>query len=368
MENLFKGVYKNKTVLVTGHTGFKGSWLTLWLKMLGANVIGYSLPEENENLFFNKLNLKNEITHVCGDVRNFEHLKETLHKHRPEIVFHLAAQSLVRESYRSPRLTYETNVLGTLNVLDAMKEVGNTSVFINVTSDKCYKNSESIYSYRETDPLGGHEPYSSSKAVSEMITEVYRNCFFKDYSTAIATVRAGNVLGGGDWGAERLIPDCVRALSQNQLIELRNPNSIRPWQYVLDALYGYLHLGSLLYLNPQKYSDSWNFGPDYDSMVSVEKVVSMFLKYWGCGEVKINNNSIFKEEDILKLDNTKAKCYLNWYPIYNIDKVLESTAQWYKANAENRDIKMVSIGQIQVFVESMLNKNIKLFELETLSK
>jgi CDP-glucose 4,6-dehydratase len=237
--NLFNGIYKNKTILVTGHTGFKGAWLTLWLKALGAKVVGYSLQPPTEPSLFETLELEKHITHIIGDIRDAEKVRTVFEKHKPDIVFHLAAQPLVRVSYDNPRYTFETNVIGTLNVLEAAKKTPSVKVLVNITTDKCYQNKEISYSYQEQDPLGGNDPYSSSKACSEHITHAYRQSFFHPdnhgtkHTLAIATARAGNVLGGGDWAQDRIIPDCVKALSQNKPIQIRNPNAVRPWQFVL---------------------------------------------------------------------------------------------------------------------------------------
>ena len=279
--------FEKKKILITGHTGFKGSWLTLWLTKLGAKVIGYSLEPPTKPSLFEILNLKEKIVHIIGDIKDEEKLKNIFKKYKPDIVFHLAAQSLVRFSYKEPKLTYETNVMGTLNVLEAVREAKSVKVVIIVTSDKCYENKEWVYGYRENDPLGGHDPYSSSKACAELVVEAYRNSFFnpknygKTHQVALATVRAGNVIGGGDWQVDRLIPDCVKALSKGKPIKIRNPNAIRPWQHVLEPLSGYLLLVQKMWKEPTKYCEAWNFGPYEKDIATVKEIVEKVINLWG---------------------------------------------------------------------------------------
>ena len=255
----FKNFYTNKKILITGHTGFKGSWLTLWLTELGAEVIGYSLEPPIKPSLFEVFNLKNRIIHIIGDIRDEEKLKDVFKEYKPEIIFHLAAQPLVRLSYQEPKLTYETNVIGTLNLFEGVKEMESVRVVINVTSDKCYENKEWVYGYRENDPMGGYDPYSSSKGCTELLTAAYRNSYFnpKDYGkthqVSLASVRAGNVIGGGDWQVDRLVPDCVKALSKGETVKIRNPHAIRPWQHVLEPLSGYLFLAMRMWEEPTKY-------------------------------------------------------------------------------------------------------------------
>ena len=273
----FNNVYKNKTVLVTGHTGFKGSWLSIWLRELGANVIGYALDPYTEKDNFVLAKLEDKITDIRGDIRDKKNLKEVFDKYKPEFVFHLAAQPLVRLSYENPIETYEINVMGTINVLECIRETPETKIGIMITTDKCYENKEQIWGYRETDPLGGYDPYSSSKGAAEIAISSWRNSFFnpKDYEKhkkSIASVRAGNVIGGGDWSLDRIIPDCIRALEKDEAISIRNPKAIRPWEHVLEPLNGYLLLGQKMYEEPSKYCEGWNFGPNLDSIVSVCKI------------------------------------------------------------------------------------------------
>src|SRR4030043_182379 len=283
---MFNNCYKNKRVLVTGHTGFKGSWLLIWLKELGADLIGYALEPPTQPNNFEACQLEKKITHIHGDVRNLDYLLEVFKKYKPEFVFHLAAQSLVRRSYEEPKLTFDTNIGGTVNLLEAVRLVPSVKVLVNITSDKCYDNREWIWGYRENDPMGGHDPYSASKGCAELVFAAYLKSYFSKSSSeasgiGLASVRAGNVIGGGDWGKYRLIPDFVHALVKNQPVEIRNPWAIRPWQHVLEPLRGYLWLGVLLHESPGTYSGPWNFGPNDSDHLKVEEVVNSFIEFWG---------------------------------------------------------------------------------------
>ncbi len=350
------GVYKNKKVLVTGHTGFKGAWLSVWLKELGAKVVGYSLkPPTNPNLF-DAINLKDKITHVIGDIRDEKHLTEIFKKHKPEFVFHLAAQSLVRRSYKEARLTYETNVMGTVNVLETVKKTKSVKACLIVTSDKCYENKERVYAYKETDPMGGYDPYSSSKGCAELVTSAYTRSFFnpRDYgkihNVGLSSIRAGNVIGGGDWGEDRLVPDCIRALSKNKKIIIRNPQAIRPWQYILDPLSGYLSLGALMYKDGAKYSGPWNFGPYDKNIITVEALVKLVIKQWGGGSYTIDNSNHPYEAFLLKLDASKARKKLGWDPIYDVNGSIEKTVKWYKkfySGLRNDDLYKLTLEEIK---------------------
>jgi len=335
--NLYiKDIYKNREVLVTGHTGFKGSWLSLWLTELGANVIGYSLEPPTQPNLFETLSLNKKLIHIIGDVRDEKKLSSVFKKYQPEFVFHLAAQPLVRLSYKEPKLTYETNIMGTINMLEAIRKTNSVKVCVIITSDKCYENKEWVYGYRETDPMGGYDPYSSSKGCVELVTAAYRNSFFnpedyeKMHNVALSSVRAGNVLGGGDWGEDRIIPDCVRTLSKNKTINIRNPQATRPWQYVLEPLFGYLLLGALMYESGAKYNGSWNFGPNDENIITVEELAKLVIKYWGAGSCKVDNLQHPHEASLLKLDTSKARTLLNWIPIYNANETAKRTIKWYK--------------------------------------
>lgn len=337
MDKMFNNIYQDKNVLVTGHTGFKGSWLSLWLTELGANVIGYSLEPPSVLNLFEAVDLEKRINHIHGDIRNQISLDEVFKKYKPEFVFHLAAQALVRRSYKEPRFTYETNVMGTINVLEAIRKTNSVKSCIIVTSDKCYENKERDYSYKENDPMGGYDPYSSSKGCVELITNAYRRSFFnpKEYgethTVALSSARAGNVIGGGDWGADRIMPDCIRALSRGDPIVIRNPSAIRPWQHVLEPLYGYLLLGAIMYEDGTKYSSGWNFGPNDENIITVEELVKLVIKKWGPGPGYLVDKSANPHEAVLlKLDNSKASSHLLWTPRYGIHETITRTVEWYR--------------------------------------
>lgn len=352
MEDLFNNLYKGKTVLVTGHTGFKGSWLSIWLEELGAEVIGYGLDPYTEKDNFVVCGLKDRIIDIRGDIRDLNNLQKVFNKYNPEIVFHLAAQPLVRLSYEMPKETYETNVMGTLNVLECIRSSDSVKVGIMITTDKCYENREQIWPYREEDPMGGYDPYSSSKGCCELLISSYRNSFMnpKDYEKhgkAIASVRAGNVIGGGDWSRDRIVPDCIRSLVENRDIEIRNPNAVRPWQHVLEPLGGYLLLASKMYEDGMSYSSGWNFGPNYESIVPVKDIVDIMVNKWGKGKwVNISKCNDLHEANLLSLDCTKAKAYLNWTPRLNIEEALKFTVDWYK-DFGNKDLYQLCVNQIE---------------------
>jgi len=341
--------YNGKRVLIAGHTGFKGSWLTLWLTMMGANVLGYALEPNTDPSLFNVLNLQKDIDHVIGDVRDFEKLREVITEFKPEIVFHLAAQPLVRFSYREPRLTYETNVMGTVNLLEAVRQTKSVRAVVNVTSDKCYENKEWVWGYREIDPMGGYDPYSSSKGCSELITAAYRNSYFKNTETAIASARAGNVIGGGDWAEDRLIPDIVRSLSQGKQIIIRNPKATRPWQHVLEPLSGYLLLGKLLYEKGQEFAEAWNFGPTDSSVMTVEEIVKKSIEIWGSGSYVIDSSEQPHEANLLKLDVSKAEWKLGWHSKIDPKEAIMSTINWYlKFETEQNSFVLKHYSEIQL--------------------
>ncbi len=342
MQNLFGGIYKNKTVLVTGHTGFKGSWLSFWLKQLGANVVGYSLEPPTKPNHFELLNLK--IVSIIGDIRDQEKLDSVFNKFKPDIVFHLAAQPLVLMSYENPIETYETNVIGTLKVFEACRKT-NVKAIVNITSDKCYENKEWIWGYRENDPMGGYDPYSSSKGCAELLTSSYRNSYFNldDYgikhNTLLASCRAGNVIGGGDWAKDRLITDIMIAVSKNEKIKIRNPYATRPWQHVLEPLSGYLQIGQKLLEGKKKFAEGWNFGPSNEVSITVENVIKTMQRYWNKIKYEYEKNIEHPHEaKFLKLDCSKAHIKLNWKSVWDKDKTFEKTAQWYKNFYENNII------------------------------
>ncbi len=333
---MFNNVFKNKIVLVTGHTGFKGSWLCIWLKELGARVVGYALEPYTERDNFVVTKLKDKITHIIGEIRDFQELRKVFEEYQPKFVFHLAAQAIVRESYVSPKETYDINVGGTVNMLECCRLTDSVRIVINVTSDKCYENKEWIWGYRESDPMGGYDPYSSSKGCSELVIAAYRESFFnpddfKVHRKSLASARAGNVIGGGDWQKDRIIPDCIRALESNKPIEIRNPNTTRPWQHVLEPLSGYLLLASKMYEEPKKFCGAWNFGPNYDSIIPVGEVADKVVPHWGNGSwIKLSTENAPHEAKLLSLDISKANSYLKWFPVWDIDKTIEKTIEWYK--------------------------------------
>ena len=366
MEGLFSGIYIGKTVLVTGHTGFKGSWLTLWLNSLGARVVGYGLPPDTEPNLFNLMNLQDSIVHIIGDVRDASKLCDVLRTYQPDIVFHLAAQSLVRYSYTNPVETYATNVMGTIHLFEAIRETPSVRVCVNVTSDKCYENREWVYSYRENDSLGGLDPYSSSKGCAELVTVAYRNSFFTkgERHISLASARAGNVIGGGDWAHERIIPDCVRALTSGKPVLVRNPQAIRPWQYVLEPLPGYLRLGACLWGKPGLFEEAWNFGPNNGGNLTVGELVDQVISLWGEGtwvDISKCQSDLLHEARTLKLDITKATHILGWEPVFNISQALEETVRWYSEQHRNPklDVKEYMLKQIHYYVQSAKIKGVK---------
>ena len=342
MQELFNSIYKNKTVLVTGHTGFKGSWLVFWLKELGANVIGYSLEAPTEPNHISLLEL--DITSITADIRDLNTLNETFAKYNPDIVFHLAAQPLVRLSYEDPIDTYETNVIGTLKVFEACRKA-KVKAIVNITSDKAYENKEWIWGYRENDPMGGYDPYSSSKGCSEILSNSYRNSFFnvnnynKTHNTLLASCRAGNVIGGGDWAKDRLLTDIMLSVSQNKKVNIRNPYATRPWQHVLEPLSGYLHIGQKLLEEKKFFSDGWNFGPSDEASITVEEVVNNVKKHWDKIDYEIHQNqNQLHEANLLKLDCSKAHNILKWKNIWDSYTAFEKTVKWYKSFYENKKI------------------------------
>ena len=343
--------YKGKKVLITGHTGFKGSWLCIWLLSLGADIIGVSKEPytQYDNYIMSKLSDK--IVDLRCDVRDLDKMKDIFYNYKPEIVFHLAAQPLVRKSYEIPMETYEVNVIGTLNVLECIRGSESAEAGIIVTSDKCYENINQIWGYKESDRLGGYDPYSSSKACAELVTSSYINSFFnpKDYKKhgkLIATVRAGNVIGGGDWSKDRIIPDIIRALENKFPIQIRNPRAIRPWQHVLEPLRGYLMLGEYMLSHKSKMTGAWNFGPDFRDILTVEEIVSKVVELYGEGRYIISKNDEVHEAELLCIDSTKAKRYLNWKPVLSIDEALNLTVEWYK-NYKNTNVFDLCVNQIK---------------------
>ena len=344
--------YRGSTALITGHTGFKGGWLALWLESLGAKVIGYSLEPPTNPSFFQKTGLSGRIEDIRGDVRDFAHIAKTVDKYRPDFVFHLAAQPLVRASYRNPRETFDINIMGTVNVLESLRLAGPPAICVCITSDKCYENREWDYAYRESDPMGGFDPYSASKGAAEIVIASYRKSLFARTGSkdgfALASARAGNIIGGGDWAEDRIVPDCVRALAQGREITIRNPESVRPWQFVLDPLAGYLRLASAMKENPDRFSDSWNFGPYPSNSIDVRTLTEKIIREWGNGSWKyIPSEGAVHEAGILRLDITKAIHRLGWEPVYGIDQAIRKTVEWYRNDLEgSADMYDFSLHQI----------------------
>jgi CDP-glucose 4,6-dehydratase len=333
--------WKNKRVLVTGHTGFKGTWLVHWLKLMGVHVAGFSLSPPTSPSLFALTQASQNMISVMGDVRDLNSLRDIVSDFRPEIIIHMAAQALVRQSYINPADTYATNIMGTVNLLEAVRLVGGVRAVVNVTSDKCYENREWVWGYRETDPMGGYDPYSCSKGCSELITASFRNAFFNPdrydlHQVGLASARAGNVVGGGDWAEDRLAPDVIRAFTQQRAVEIRRPDAIRPWQHVLEPLSGYLCLAEKLYQDGPRYAQAWNFGPPDSDARPVGWVVEQMAQLWGKGaEYKMDTRQHPHEAGFLKLDCSKARSLLGWSPRLGIEETLKWTIAWYKAYQRN---------------------------------
>jgi CDP-glucose 4,6-dehydratase len=346
-------IFKNKRILVTGDTGFKGSWLAYWLHLLGAEVYGFSLPPERDYDHYAALGLGKLVHHHDGDVREFTGIHELMTKCRPEFVFHLAAQPLVRKSYNEPKLTFDTNIGGTVNLLESVRRTPEVRALVTITSDKCYRNKEWCWGYRENDELGGKDPYSASKAAAELVYSAYQESFFHDRPQfGAASVRAGNVIGGGDWSTDRIVPDCIRALQNNFPIELRNPHATRPWQHVLEPLSGYLLVAARLYENPAQFRGSYNFGPESREIHTVQDVARELIAVWGSGEIRVTRKSSDPPEaGLLHLNCDKAHHTLGWYPRWNFKKTVEQTARWYKSVRGGESAESVTRQQIIEYME-----------------
>jgi len=364
-KKIFGGIFKDKTVLVTGHTGFMGSWLTLWLNHLGANVMGYSLKPPTEPSLFESLKLNDSMNSMIADIREREILIDACKKNKPDIIFHLAAQSLVRQSYDEPAITFETNVLGTVHILEAIRKNNDTKVAIIMTSDKCYENKEINYAYKETDPLGGFDPYSASKGAVELVTSSYRNSFFnpKDFGkhgVSLSTSRIGNVIGGGDWAKNRLIPDSIRSLSTKQDIHIRNPTAVRPWQHVLESISGLFCLSKKMWDNPSLYAQPWNFGPLINNEnITVSQLTSQIISEWGSGNWNEVSHDEHHEANLLMLDSSKAIEKLDWHPVYSIKDGVSKTISWYKEYFTNNDhMQEFTQNQILEYVEQAEKMNV----------
>ena len=348
-----KSFYKNRKILVTGATGFKGSWLCSWLLKLGAKVYGTGFGQiQNKNLFY-KLNLNNRINLKIFDVRDYVKLKNFIYSSKPSIIFHLAAQPIIYKSYRDPFFTFDVNCRGTLNILEITKKYKFIKSVVLITSVDVYENVGKIKGYKETDMLGGTDPYSASKAASELIIKAYRESFFKKKKNCgISSARAGNIMGGGDWSEKRLIPTCIGSLIKNKVILLRNPNSVRPWQFVLEPLKGYLILAKKQFENPLNYSDAWNFGPDPKSIIDVQQVVKYVTNFFGKGKIRIIKNNNFYEQQHLQIDATKAKKKLGWFPTYNMKNTIRITTEWYlKVLKKRKTPRDITDEQIESYMD-----------------
>lgn len=342
-----------KTVFVTGHTGFKGGWSAHWLSELGACVHGYALDPPTEPNFFTETNLQERlVSSNSGDIRDLALLTKAIHQSKPEIIIHMAAQPLVRESYKTPVETFSANVMGTVNVLEASRRVGTVKAIVNITTDKCYENKEWIWPYRENDPLGGHDPYSASKACAELVAAAYRSSFLSEADIQLASVRAGNVIGGGDWATDRLIPDVLRALDDGEILKIRSPNAVRPWQHVLEPLSGYLMLAEHLYQQGEPFADAWNFGPNEEDARSVGWIVSQLCERIPGARWESEMTKQPHEAGLLKLDSSKAKTHLDWAPRWDLETALKKTVEWHQAWRNGEDMMVFSSKQIQTYTNA----------------
>ena len=349
------GFWRGKRVFMTGHTGFKGSWLSLWLQQLGAEVTGYALKPPTNPSLFEVAKVERGMRSIIADIRDAEALAKAMREARPEIVIHMAAQPLVRYSYEAPVETYATNVMGTVHLLEAVRQTDTVRAVVIVTSDKCYENKEWPWGYRENEPMGGYDPYSNSKGCAELVTAAYRNSYFNpakhsEHGVAIASGRAGNVIGGGDWAADRLIPDILRAIEAGQPVNIRSPHAIRPWQHVLEPLSGYLKLAEKLFTDGPAYAEGWNFGPADEDAKPVQWIVERLTQSWGEGASwELDTNPQPHEAHYLKLDCSKAKAKLAWYPRWQLSATLAGIVEWHKAMLNRADMKAFTCGQISQY-------------------
>ena len=351
--------FQDKKVLVTGHTGFKGSWLSLWLQSMGAQVVGFALAPPTKPSLFEVGEVGIGMTSIIGDIRDLDQLHAAFAEHKPEIVIHMAAQALVRYSYAEPVETYSTNVMGTVNLLEAVRGAGSVKVVVNVTSDKCYENREWVWGYRENEAMGGFDPYSNSKGCAELVASAYRNSFFhpdkyQQHGVALASARAGNVIGGGDWAEDRLIPDSMRAINEGRPVNIRNPHAIRPWQYVLEPLSGYLVLAQKLYEEGASYAEGWNFGPNDEDAKSVQWIVEKLTQAWGEGASwALDGGEHPHEAHYLKLDCSKAKMRLDWHPHWHLEDALGAIIEWHRAHRDGKDMHELTLHQINAYNKSI---------------
>ncbi len=358
MANKYFNIFKNKKIIITGHTGFKGSWLALWLNKLGANILGLSIDTPTKPSHFQLLNLKS-IKSKKLDIRNFKSLDNEIRKFKPDFIFHLAAQAIVKQSYLNPIKTFSTNILGTMNLLESLKKNKKETISIIITSDKTYKNIETKKGYKENDFLGGEDPYGASKSAADIVINSYVKSFFSESSNKnfIAVARAGNVIGGGDWSNDRLIPDCMRSWVKKKSVKIRNPNSTRPWQHIFDVINGYLTLAVKLKKNKKLHGEAFNFGPNMSKNYKVREILKKSKKIWPSIKWKISKEKNFKENFLLNLNNTKAKKVIKWRPILDINKSIKLTIEWYKYYSSSNKKKIItkSLDQIKDF-EKILNK------------
>lgn len=347
--------FKDKRVLITGDTGFKGSWLALWLAEAGADVYGYALAPERDDAHFNQLQLRDRICHQDGDIRDLAQLNAFFTQAKPDIVFHLAAQALVRRSYRNPKETFDINIGGSVNVLECVRTSDTVKGLVYITSDKCYNNKEWVWGYRENDELGGPDPYSASKAAAELVFSAYGTSFFQSRSAfGYASVRAGNVIGGGDWSEDRIVPDCMRSLNKQEAIVLRKPHATRPWQHVLEPLSGYLTLAAALLRDPTHYSGAWNFGPGEQASRTVQDMAETIIKRWGSGALQIQcADNEPHEAGLLRLNCDKANQLLAWHPRWGFQQTVEATVDWYRAVFSGESVVEVSSAQIKRYMETL---------------
>lgn len=343
--------WNGKKVYLTGHTGFKGSWLALWLQSMGAVVKGFALEPQTTPAMFNEARVGSGMESEVGDIRDLAAVTASMSAFNPDLLIHMAAQPLVRRSYRDPVETYSTNVMGTVHVLEAARKCSNLRAIVNVTTDKCYENREWEWGYRENEPMGGHDPYSNSKGCAELVTTTYRRSFFNDSDTAaLATARAGNVIGGGDWADDRLIPDTLRAFERQQPVVIRNPKATRPWQHVLDPLGGYLILAQKLYTDGYRFAEGWNFGPRDDDVLPVEWVLDYMVERWGQGASwQIDGTTQPHEAQLLKLDISKARAKLDWCPKWSLASALDHVVRWHQAWLAREDVQSETLSQIEQY-------------------
>ena len=348
-----QGFWRGKRVFLTGHTGFKGSWISLWLSALGAEVKGYALTPATSPSLFNEAKVGSIIDSQIGDIRDQKTLHESMTGFNPDILIHMAAQPLVRYSYEAPIETYEVNVIGTAKVLEVARSCQNLKAIVNITTDKCYENDERSEGYKEDDPMGGYDPYSSSKGCAELVTSAYRRSFMQEQGVGLASVRAGNVIGGGDWADDRLIPDILRSFEKNKPVVIRNPKATRPWQHVLEPLSGYLILAEKLYKNQKEYAEGWNFGPNEQDVKPVDWILDRMIAKWPNSSWELDSNSSPHEAGFLKLDIAKAESRLDWKPVWELSQTLEKITSWHQAWLKKEDMQAACLAEIKEYTRDM---------------